>query len=85
MDFGTFSIPSLSPPSKSSSGTTLGAVGKELNTSVQGHLIGVIRDSNGNVKFDDFTDIPKDVWCLLDEKDWTYIHLKASEQRSCQD
>ena len=43
-------------------------------------FIGFLRDSAGNVKFDDWNNIPEKFWPYLSAADWQWIAEKKAEQ-----
>lgn len=42
-------------------------------------IIAVVRDKNGNVKFDDWNNIPQSFYPALTESDWQHIASKKAE------
>jgi len=42
-------------------------------------LVGLVRDKDGNVRFDDYANIPDIYHSILTEEDWIYIETKREE------
>ena len=41
-------------------------------------MIGLVRDKDGNVRFDDYEDIPEVFWEVLESEDWKFIGKESS-------